>query len=81
MKVEVHFFSRLRDLSGETRLDCELPEGGTVGDLLSQLYDRFSGLREWDPHILTAVELEYTDRDRVLSDGDSVSVMPPVQGG
>ena len=81
MKVEVHFFSRLRDLSGETRLDCELPDGATVGDLLSQLYERYSCLQEWDPHILTAVDLEYTDRARVLTDGDSVSVMPPVQGG
>lgn len=81
MKVEVQFFSRLRDLTGVSRIERELPEGETVGDLLGALFRVYPGLDEWDGRLLLAVGLEYAGRDQVLREGDSVSVMPPVQGG
>lgn len=81
MKVEVQFFSRLRDLAGAAQIERELPDGQTMGDLLESLYGSFPGLREWDGCILTAVGLEYAGREQALREGDRVSVMPPVQGG
>jgi molybdopterin synthase catalytic subunit len=81
MTIEVQFFSRLRDLAGTSRLDYELPEGATIADLLAQLFQRFPTMRAWDAHLLLAVGLDYAPRDQVLRTGDSVSVMPPVQGG
>lgn len=81
MKVEVQFFSRLRDLAGASRVEREVREGQTVGELLESLYASFPTLREWDGCLLTAVGLEYAGRDHVLHEGDRVSVMPPVQGG
>ncbi len=81
MKVQVQFFSRLRDLTGASRIERELPEGQTIDDLLELLYGSYPELREWDGCILTAIGLEYADREQALRDGDSVSVMPPVQGG
>ena len=36
MKIEVQFFSRLRDLAGTARLELDLPPGATVGDALAQ---------------------------------------------
>ena len=81
MKIEVHFFSRLRDLSGLSRVDRELSDGQTIGDLLEVIYVECTSLREWDQHILTAVNEEYAERDYVLKEGDNVSIMPPVSGG
>lgn len=81
MKVEVQFFSRLRDLTGASRIERESPEGETVGDLLGALYQTYPGLDEWDGLLLLAIGLEYAERDQVLHEGDTVSVMPPVQGG
>lgn len=81
MKIEVQFFSRLRDVVGKLRLELDAPESETVGGLLETLYASYPGLREWDAHILTAVGLEYAGRDQSLREGDSVSIMPPVQGG
>jgi MoaD family protein len=81
MKIEVQFFSRLRDVVGESRLERNAPDGQTVGGLLESLYAAYPGLREWDAHILTAVGLEYAGRNQPLREGDSVSIMPPVQGG
>ena len=81
MTIEVQFFSRLRDLAGTSRMEREIAPGETVGGLLAILYDEFPRLRAWDAHLLLAVGLEFAERDQALREGDTVSVMPPVQGG
>ncbi len=81
MKVEVQFFSRLRDLAGDSRLELDLPDAATVGDALARVYADHPAIRPWDKHLLLAVGLEYVGRAQTLQAGDSLSVMPPVQGG
>jgi len=81
MKVQVQFFSRLRDLVGASEMDLEIPEKATAADLLEIVYARTPALRDWDKSILVAVGVEFIDRDHVLEPGDQVSIMPPVQGG
>ncbi len=81
MKIEVQFFSRLRDLAGTSRLDFVLPPASTLADLLARLYADHPPLAAWDASLLLAVGLEFARRDHVLHDGDEVSIMPPVQGG
>lgn len=81
MNVEIQFFSRLRDLVGTARLERSAAEGETVGGLLNTLYAEFPKLRAWDAHLLLAVGLEFAERGQPLRDGDTVSIMPPVQGG
>ncbi len=83
MKVRVLFFSTLRDLVGRDELEEALPTGREwrVEDLLERLYARHEGLRDWDAKILVALDMEYVDRKQVLSDGQEIAVMPPVQGG
>ena len=81
MKIEVQFFSRLRDLAGVTRTALELPAGSTVTDLLARLYDDHPKMQDWDKTLLIAIGLEFAERTEKLHEGDEVSVMPPVQGG
>ena len=81
MKVQVHFFSRLRDLVGASEMDFEVPERTTAGDLLDTIYSKTPALRDWDKSILIASGLEFVGRDYVVKNGDQISIMPPVQGG
>ena len=81
LKIEVQLFSRLRDLAGDSRLELDLPAGATVGDALARVYADHPAVREWDRHLLLAVDLEYVRREQGLREGDSLSIMPPVQGG
>ncbi len=81
MKIEVQFFSRLRDLAGVTRTALDLPAGSTVIDLLARLYDDHPRMQDWDKTLLIAIGLEFAERTEELHEGDEVSVMPPVQGG
>jgi molybdopterin converting factor small subunit len=79
MRIHLQYFSRLRDLGGPETADLA-PES-TVRDLLAQLYRTVPGLHDWDKYLLVAVGLEYADRGRTLEEGETVSLMPPVQGG
>lgn len=81
MKIEVQFFSRLRDLAGTTQLALDLPPGAMVEDALLRLYADHPRLRDWDRSLLLAVGLDFASRGQELHDGETLSVMPPVQGG
>jgi len=81
MKVQVQFFSRLRDLTGKAPTELDIPEGAQVADLLELLYSRAPSLRDWDQSILVAAGVEFVGRDYILKPGDEISIMPPVQGG
>jgi MoaD family protein len=81
MKIQVQFFSRLRDVTGSEHLDLDLKAGATVNDLLAELFARFPNLRTWERSILVGAGVEFVDRDYVLEASEEISIMPPVQGG
>jgi molybdopterin converting factor small subunit len=79
ISIHLQYFSQLRDLKGPENL--ELAAGSTVGGLLETLYGLLPGLKQWDKCLLIAAGIEYVPRDYVLKPGDTISLMPPVQGG
>ncbi len=81
MKVNVLFFSRLRDLAQVSEMELDVADSTTVADLLELLYSRTATLRDWDKSILVAAGVEFVGRDYVLQRNDQISIMPPVQGG
>jgi len=81
MNVRVQFFSRLRDVTDVSTAELELREDATVAELIEKLYLRTPALREWDSSILVGAGLEFVDRAHVLSAGEEIAIMPPVQGG
>ena len=81
MKIRVHFFSRLRELTGISEMEMNVDPGTNATELLAILYSRTPALREWDQSILVAVGVEFVDRGYVLQADDQVSIMPPLQGG
>jgi molybdopterin converting factor small subunit len=79
VKVQIQYFAQLRDSGGLESL--ELPEGSTVEFLLTKLFESRPGLAAWDKHLLVAAGTEWVQRDYVINPGDTISLMPPVQGG
>ncbi|MDE2679834.1 MAG: MoaD/ThiS family protein [Verrucomicrobiota bacterium] len=81
MKVTVKFWSYFRDLTecGETSL--EVNEGETLGNVHAAVMTKFPKLAEMKKSTLKAVGVDYQTDDFILSDGDEVSLFPPVQGG
>lgn len=77
-RVEVRLFGHLRSympVPGAPSATVAIAEGGTLGDLLEQL-----NIPPSDPKILL-VNGVHAGRDERLSEGDRVSVFPPIAGG
>ena len=81
MRVSVSFYSYFKDLTGCTQTIELMPEGSTLADLLQLLAQRFPKFATLSKSALLAVGVDYQRRDYVLSEGDEVSLFPPVQGG
>ncbi len=77
MTVELRFFAGLRNYLPEGKTPCtaELPDGSTVADILKTF-----GVPLEKPRILL-VNGRHADMERVLHNGDVLSVFPPVAGG
>lgn len=81
IQVTVHLYSFFKDLAGCPSLVQVLPADSTLSELLKSIAARFPKLEPMQKSMLTAVGVEYQDRNYVLRAGDQVSLFPPVQGG
>jgi molybdopterin converting factor subunit 1 len=81
MRVTIKLFARLREIAGASRLERELADGASVGDLLAVLHAEFPRLADVTARIITSVNQEFATPDRLLRDGDEVAIFPPVSGG
>jgi len=80
MKVRLLFFASLRERTGHTALDHEIGAGTTAGALLDELRRTLPAMAAVG-RISIAVNEEYCEPGRILSDGDEVALLPPVSGG
>ena len=79
MLIQIQYFAQLRGLGGPDSI--ELAEGTTVEGLLTNLFQLSPGLAAWNKHLLIAAGTEWVQREYVVQPGDTISLMPPVQGG
>jgi molybdopterin converting factor small subunit len=81
VKVTVKFWSYFCDLTECDETSLEINEGATLGELHAAVMKKFPKLGEMKNSTLKAVGVDYQTDDFVLSEGDEVSLFPPVQGG
>lgn len=80
MKIRIRLFASLRERTGHSELERELPAGATVGDLRAALETEFPALAQCG-RIAVARNSEYSDAEEKLADGDEIALIPPVSGG
>jgi molybdopterin synthase catalytic subunit len=80
MKLDVRLFAGLRELVGEPTLAVDLPEDGTVADLLRALERTPLGGMP-DRAFIVAVNRTYATPRHPVRAGDEVALVPPVSGG
>lgn len=93
MELELRFFATFRPIVGGKTIEREYPDGSAVGDVLRALETEFEELEgsllEGDGDIPGQVTVLRNGRDVVhlegtatpLTDGDTLSIFPPVAGG
>lgn len=79
MKLLIKYYAKYREVTGKREEEIVL-ESATVEKLLEILRSRYPGLRN-DKNSIIAVNSRFSKSDDLLSDGDVISVFPPVSGG
>jgi molybdopterin converting factor subunit 1 len=80
MTVTVLLFASYADALGANQLSLDLPVGATVGDIVTRV-QQMPGAARLPKNPLVAVNERYAKRDRAISAGDEVALIPPVAGG
>jgi molybdopterin converting factor small subunit len=92
MKVTVRFFGPLGKQAGQEIVHFDFPKGGTYGDLLDEIGNRFGNRfheRIWDaqknvfkPGILViGTGRDLDSRDTSLNDGEEIKIVAVLGGG
>lgn len=77
MSISVKYFANLREIIGRSEDTIEFREGMTVADI----WDKVSTGVSDSTAYLTALNMEYTNNDTEVKDGDEVAFFPKVSGG
>lgn len=81
MKVRVLYFGIVKERLGLASEEHQLDDGATVAALMDLLAARHDVFKLGAGSLRVAVDREYVDSDRVLSDNAEVAIIPPVAGG
>lgn len=79
--VTVRLFAAARDAAGAEEISLSLPEGATVGDLRTALYQCAPSLERWRGSLWIAVNNDYASDAAVIPPGAEIACFPPVSGG
>jgi molybdopterin synthase sulfur carrier subunit len=77
----VLYFAQVGDAAGTRAESHMLPEGASVAVLLSKVSESHERIDKLRRIIKTAVNEEMAGPNRVLKDGDTVALFPPITGG
>lgn len=81
MKITLLLFANLREKIGKNRLELDLPDEATVGDLKNYLIQQYPVIRAHLNKVLVSVNRELALDGELIPDGAEVAIMPPVSGG
>jgi len=81
VRINVLFFAVLRERLGREQEPLELADGARVADAIVILEERHPVVRDLRGRYRIAVNLEMSDPETVLSEGDELVLIPPVAGG
>lgn len=79
--IKVLLFGALREAAGDETFELSVPAPATVGSALRVIESRIDLVKRYQGRLLLAVNEEFASRDRVLAEGDTLALLPPVSGG
>lgn len=81
MRVKVKIFASFRDIFGFTEKELIVSDAIKVSEIVNVLIKSCTELADKKDTLLVAVNEEYCDLNRILQEGDTVALFPPVSGG
>jgi len=81
IKVRVLFFGAARDAVGQEQIEVELESPINADGARAKLLSDYPSLQRFGNSLLFAVNQQYAQSNREISEGDELAVFPPVSGG
>lgn len=81
MRIQLLYFATARAAAGVGGEHLDVPDGCTLGDVVSEAVRAHPPLAALLPTVRFAVNEQMAERDRRLRPGDTVAVLPPFSGG
>ncbi len=81
MYITLRSFATIRDIINADSLNLEIPGGTSAGSLIDLLEEKHPELSSHRDSLLIAVNSEYCNKEKILKDGDTIALFPPVSGG
>jgi len=81
MQISIRFFAHLGDIAGRSQRTMNIDAKGTVADIQVRLAGEDARFAESFRYCRIAINDEWAAADSILSEGDEVSLLPPVSGG
>jgi len=81
VKLAVQLFAQARDLAGRDRIELELDEPASVGDVRTALARLVPALAGLAPQLFISIGTEYADDETSVAARDTIACFPPVSGG
>jgi molybdopterin synthase sulfur carrier subunit len=90
----VNYYATLRQVVGVSKVEYNLPQGGTLRQLIEEMVKRYPGLKkemcDQNGNLQSHIHIFVNGRDStfldgsldsILEAGDTISIFPPVGGG
>ncbi len=80
MKIQVLGFGIVREIFGASRIEADLPDKPTIGDLRKCLEQRYPQLQKLASYMV-ARDDQYAQMADAITAEQEIAVIPPVSGG
>ena len=81
ISIKVRLFAALKEIIGKNQLDLQIPEGSTVKDVIAVIEETYPAVKKIIKISKYAVNMEYTETEKKMTEGDEITIIMPVSGG
>ncbi len=81
IKITIKLFAAYQEAYNQPEIQLNFPLQTTVGEVLDYLLVQKPQLKKWRDVTRFGVNLQFTEANTILKDGDEIVFIPPVSGG
>lgn len=81
INIKIRLFAAFKELIGKNQIELKLPENSSIKDAVKALELLYPAVKSITPISKFAVNMEYSNVEYLLSDGDEITIIMPVSGG